>query len=91
MVLTISEVLSGPYGHIQQMSQKFRMSVSMLSRLKSGERSLTLDAAKRIAEHVDAEVVLIGGEIQFELSRGSWLRQIATQKFNKRRKPNRAS
>jgi len=54
--------------------------------LKSGERSLTLDAAKRIADYADAEVVLIDGEIRFELMHGSWLKQIATQKFNKRTK-----
>jgi len=91
MVLTITEVLSGPYGHIRQMSKRFKMSVSMLSRLKNGERSLTLEAAKRIADYADAEVVLIDGQIRFELMHGSWLKPIATQKFNKRRKPNRAS
>lgn len=82
MVLTIEELLSGPYGHIRQMSKRAKMSVSMLSRLKSGERSLTLDAAKRLADKAEADVVLIEGSIRFELHTGSWLAPIA-RRFRK--------
>lgn len=68
MMLTIQDICAaGPCGSLRRLAENCDVSVTLLSLINKGERALTLELAKRIADVTQCEVVLANGEIRFEV------------------------